>query len=429
MTSREAANIPVRSKDIAPSSLGGRLRILGPGLVLAATTVGVGDLVSSLVAGERFGTAFIWAIILAAILKYFMTEALGRWHLASGDTIIGGWDSIGRWATAFVTIYLLFWAFIYGAAGPSVVGLAANAAVPALPREAWAIIHSLLAFAVVWLGRYHLFETIMKVLIGAKLLTVLLVAVLLQPDLGRLFAGLVPTFPQGSLLYAVGIVGGLGGTLALASYGYWVRDKGWRDPSWMPVMRLDTALGYVVTGLFGVSVMVIGTELFFGTGRSIGEAEGLPLLAAELGQRFGSVVRLIFLAGFWSIAFASVMGVWNGMSYLFSDLVRTYRGIPDEDAERHTNSTSPAYRFFLFLLTFPTIPLILFGRPVGLVIFWATLGAIFLPFLSLTLLYLLNSGRVAPEYRSRTFGMSNIVLAASVVVFLVLAGQAIADVL
>ncbi len=77
-----------------------------------------------------------------------------------------------------------------------------------------------MALAVVWLGRYHLSESIMKTLIAAKLLTVVVVAQLLTPDLGSLGAGLVPRLPEGSLLYAVGIVGGLGGTLALCSYGY-----------------------------------------------------------------------------------------------------------------------------------------------------------------------------------------------------------------
>jgi len=395
--------------------------------VLAATTVGVGDLVATMVAGGEYGTVFIWAIVLAAVLKYFMTEALGRWHLASGLTIIQGWEVFGKWATGFVTLYLLLWAFIYGAAGPSVVGLAANAMISRISSELWAVIHSVLALAIVWFGRYNVFETIMKTFIGAKLLIVVFIAFLLRPDPGELISGLVPRIPGGSLLYAVGIIGGLGGTLALASYGYWVRDKGWRSSDWVPIMRLDSALGYVVTAIFGISVMVIGNEYFYGTGTNIGDPQGLPDLAASLGSQFGEVVRWVFLAGFWAIAFASVLGVWNGISYLFTDLLRTFLGVPDEERERFTSQNSPAYRAFLLLLTFAPIPLILFGRPVGLVIVWVTLGAIFLPFLSLTLLYLLNSKRVAAEYRSARLSGSNIVLGASVVIFLILAVQTIAD--
>lgn len=427
MVTNESRVVDEQVDQTAPRTLPGRLRILGPGLVLAATTVGVGDLIATMVAGGEYGTVFIWAIVVAAILKYFMTEGLGRWHLASGQTIIQGWELFGRWATGFVTLYLLLWAFIYGAAGPSVVGLAANAVVPGISVEVWAVIHSILALIIVWFGRYHVFETIMKTLIGAKLLIVVFIAILLRPDPRDLAAGLVPRIPDGSLLYAVGIVGGLGGTLALASYGYWVRDKGWRSSAWVPMMRLDSALGYVVTGIFGVSVLIIGNEYFYGTGANIGDADGLPGLASSLGDQFGEGVRWIFLAGFWAIAFASVLGVWNGISYLFTDLLRTFLGVPDADRERFTSERSPAYRAFLLLITFAPIPLILFGRPVGLVTLWVTLGAIFLPFLSLTLLYLLNSKRVGEEYRNPRLSGSNVVLGASVVIFLVLAVQTIID--
>jgi Mn2+/Fe2+ NRAMP family transporter len=251
----------------------------------------------------------------------------------------------------------------------------------------------------------------------------------LRPDLGEIASGLVPKVPPGSLLYAVGIVGGLGGTLALASYGYWVRDKGWRSPSWVPIMRLDAGLGYVVTAIFGVSVMVIGAELLFGTGRSIGDEAGLVNLAGPLGERFGSVVRWVFLAGLWAISFASVIGVWNGMSYLFADIVRTLRGIPEEEAASHISEKSPAYRSFLVLLTFPTIPLIVLGQPVALVLLWTAMGAVFLPFLSITLMWLLNSSRVERSYRNRLLSASNIVLGISVVIFLVLGIQTIVGLL
>src|SRR3712207_4540180 len=62
------------SRRETPRSLGARLGIIGPGLVLAATTVGIGDFISNAVAGERYGTTFMWAIVLAVVLKYFLTE-------------------------------------------------------------------------------------------------------------------------------------------------------------------------------------------------------------------------------------------------------------------------------------------------------------------------------------------------------------------
>ena len=42
-----------------PSTWGRRLRLVGPGLVVAATGVGAGDMVTSLTAGTEFGTVLI----------------------------------------------------------------------------------------------------------------------------------------------------------------------------------------------------------------------------------------------------------------------------------------------------------------------------------------------------------------------------------
>jgi len=55
------------------------------------------------------------------------------------------------------------------------------------------------------------------------------------------------------------------------------------------------------------------------------------------------------------------------------------------------------------------------------VIVYASLGALFLPFLAVTLLMLLNSQRVASAYRNRL--VSNIVLAVSVIPFIVVSVQ------
>jgi hypothetical protein len=57
------------------------------------------------------------------------------------------------------------------------------------------------------------------------------------------------------------------------------------------------------------------------------------------------------------------------------------------------------------------------------------MGAVFLPFLSITLMWLLNSSRVERSYRNRLLSASNIVLGISVVIFLVLGIQTIVGLL
>jgi len=99
--------------------------------------------------------------------------------------------------------------------------------------------------------------------------------------------------------------------------------------------------------------------------------------------------------------------------------------VPDEEADEYLSEKSPFFRGFLAWMTFPPMVLLAFGQPVALVIVYASLGALFLPFLAITLLLLLNSSRVAPEYRNRI--VSNVFLVASVIPFLVVGLQEILD--
>ena len=71
----------VRSE--VPTTWGSRLKLIGPGLIVAATGVGAGDMVTSLAAGTQYGTVLVWTIIMGAILKFTLTEGLGRWYMAT----------------------------------------------------------------------------------------------------------------------------------------------------------------------------------------------------------------------------------------------------------------------------------------------------------------------------------------------------------
>jgi Mn2+/Fe2+ NRAMP family transporter len=49
----------------------GKLRQVGPGIMAAATGVGAGDLVATMVAGSRYGYTLLWAVL---------SERCSSWH-------------------------------------------------------------------------------------------------------------------------------------------------------------------------------------------------------------------------------------------------------------------------------------------------------------------------------------------------------------
>ena len=60
------------------------------------------------------------------------------------------------------------------------------------------------------------------------------------------------------------------------------------------------------------------------------------------------------------------------------------------------------------------------GKPVALIIAYGALGAIFMPFLAITLIYLLNKKEYVGTI-DRSQKISNVVLSVSILLFLVLA--------
>ena len=70
--------------------------LVGPGLVAAATGVGAADLVATMIAGQRYGYALLWAVIIGMIMKIVLAESVGRYSLATGNTMFHGCREMGR---------------------------------------------------------------------------------------------------------------------------------------------------------------------------------------------------------------------------------------------------------------------------------------------------------------------------------------------
>jgi hypothetical protein len=77
-----------------------------------------------------------------------------------------------------------------------------------------------------------------------------------------------------------------------------------------------------------------------------------------------------------------------------------------------------SYRFYIAWLTFAPIPVMVLGSPVFLVLAWVTLGAFFMPFLTIALIYMLNAKKFGVRQPGESpFSAVNIVLALSFAVF------------
>ncbi|MFJ4365684.1 Nramp family divalent metal transporter [Streptomyces chartreusis] len=420
------------SSDTDTPSGKSRWRYIGPGIVVAATGVGAGDLVATLIAGSNFGYTLLWAAVIGCLVKISLAEAAGRWHLSTGRTLFDGWASLGRWTIWFFGVYAVIWGFVYGAAAMSSSALPLQALFPdVMDLEWWAIACGLVGLVFVWFNKYAVFEKVMTVLVGVMFVVTVYLAIRVTPNLGDAFAGLLPVLPdeKDSVLNTLGLIGGVGGTITLAAYGYWVNAKGWTNTGWMKVMRLDNRVAYITTGIFVVAMLFVGAELLHSANVAIASGDkGLLQLSDILEEEYGTATAKFFLIGFFATSYTSLIGVWHGVSLMFADFVARFRGegeLKGEEVASGARERSWPFRAYLLWLTFPPIVLLFQDEPFRLIIIYGVLGAAFLPFLAGTLIWLLNSSRTPAPWRNGP--VSNVMLAIAGLLFLVLCVKQVWD--
>ncbi|MCG7440434.1 Nramp family divalent metal transporter [Corynebacterium sp. ACRPQ] len=49
-----------------------------------------------MIAGQRYGYALLWAVIIGMIMKIVLAESVGRYSLATGNTMFHGCREMGR---------------------------------------------------------------------------------------------------------------------------------------------------------------------------------------------------------------------------------------------------------------------------------------------------------------------------------------------
>ncbi|MBI2817476.1 MAG: Nramp family divalent metal transporter [Acidobacteria bacterium] len=382
-------------------------------MLVAATGVGAGDLLTASMAGSRVGTGILWAAAAGALLKWTLNEGIARWQMATDTTLMEGWVArLGRWIQWVFMSYFLLWTLMVAGALINACGLAGAGLLPIgdanTSRIFWGIFHSLLGLGLVWAGGFALFEKVMSFCIAAMFVGVLMTAILLQPDWKAVARGLfLPTIPPGGLPWTLGVMGGVGGTVTLLSYGYWIREKGRSGESGMKLCRVDLAVAYAMTALFGIAMVLIGSRI---TIESQGARMGVQL-AGELGNVLGSAGKWMFLVGFWAAVFSSLLGVWQSAPYLFADFVRLRKRQQSNTALSRTR----AYREYLIATA--VVPMILLWLSVERIqLANAVMGAMFMPLLALTLLIMNNQERwVEKQFRSGWF--ANMVLVVIVLLF------------
>jgi Mn2+/Fe2+ NRAMP family transporter len=82
------------SVEAPPQTIPGILRRLGPGLIIAGSIVGSGELIATTKTGAQAGFWLLWLIIIGCVIKVFTQVELGRYTITYGKATMAALDEV-----------------------------------------------------------------------------------------------------------------------------------------------------------------------------------------------------------------------------------------------------------------------------------------------------------------------------------------------
>jgi manganese transport protein len=353
-----------------PQSLLEAVKKIGPGIILAGTIVGSGELILTTGFGAKHGFLFLWLILFSCVIKVFIQIELGRYAIYSGKPTLGALQSIS--SIRFVGNFLLTWWFLMMLCtvfqlGGMLGGVAQslNMAVPQLgvfcsdtmkllPGEMgeflsirsefpWACLVCLITVALIYRGNYQRIERVTTVLVvGVTVVTVLAATCLLftdfAPNFSQIRDGLLFRFPDDGIGDAFAVFGITGvGATELFYYPYWCLEKGYarfvgvnddspewhrRAKGWIRVMYLDAWASMIVFTLTTVAFYAMGAAVLHTQGVIPKGAGAMETLSQMYSSPFGDWTRILFLLGAGAVLFKTLYLACAANSRLTVDFLK-----------------------------------------------------------------------------------------------------------
>jgi manganese transport protein len=400
-------------------SLLSALRRIGPGIVLASSIVGSGEVIATTTLGAQVGFAALWIVLVSCAIKPVVQAELGRYTILTGKTGLDGFNGVPGprlgvswlvWAWALtVTLTLLQVGGMYGG-----VGQVLHVLVPAIPVSAWVGICLAITLAVLLGGGYARIERFAMVKVGMfTLITVFAAAVLLRRpgavSAQDLATGLSFQIPSTGLVTAIAVFGITGvGATELVMYPYWCVEKGYarfvgpremtpewaaRARGWIRVMHLDILCSLVIYTMATVAFYLLGAGVLHRMGVVPAARDTVAVLSQIYTQTLGEWALWVFYAGVVVTLYGTIFASTAAHSRMMADLVRVLGVYPREDAESRRQWRN---RFVVILGTLPAVFYWFFESPVRMVVAGGVAQALMLPLIGFAAIYVRHT-KLPPE--------------------------------
>jgi Mn2+/Fe2+ NRAMP family transporter len=318
----------IRHCDIAPRNdwwarLRTLLAILGPGLIVMVGDNDAGAFGTYTQAGQDYGTALLWTLVLLVPVLYVNQEMVLRLGTVTGvghaRLIL---ERFGRFWGAFsvVDLFLLNALTIV----TEFIGISLALDYLGLPREVGVIAAAAIIIAAAGTGDFRRFERFSLLLVFGSLLLIP-VFVWVHPPIGEIARGLVvPQLPSHGklsdvILLIIAIVGTTVAPWQLFFQQSYVIDK-CITPRFMRYGRVDLWIGILLVIIGAVAMMTVAAATFAGR-PEFGNFQDAGAIAAGLGDYVGRAAGVFFAVALIDASVIGAMAVSLSTAYAIGDVL------------------------------------------------------------------------------------------------------------
>lgn len=371
------------------------LKTLGPGLLLAATSIGGSHIALAPTAGARYGFGLLWLVIFAHLLKYHAFEFGPRLALGAQMSLLAGYRRLPgpkNWA---------LWTGILDMALESVGVLAAVAGFTGSILAAsfggstplWTVAVVSCAGIMLRIGRYRLLTRATGLMLFGLAVGTAIAFFSQPPSLIEMGGGLLPSYPEGSLLLVAAILGWMPTGIGVSIWhSLWLRE----DPRFLPDPRLapgtrafhedrllkfrrgirDMRLGYLLSALLAVMFLGLGAAVLRPAGLVPQGVDTALTLSRIYTERLGAWMQPVFLVVAFSAMFSTTYTVMDGMPRTLTAAWRHIQG--ERDADRADRGR--LYWGYLIVMTIGSLGLVaVVSDPIRLITMLAAVTFLFSP--------------------------------------------------
>lgn len=393
-----------------------KCKALGPGILVVGSFIGPGTVTSATRAGAGYGYELLWTIVFSVIAVITMQEMSARLGIVTqkglAESLVH--ELRAQKALRFFMVSLVASAITLGGIaymGGDITGTAVG--ISQLTGISTQIIAPLWGIAILVLvnigDAVKNLEKLLTVCVSVMAVVFFISVLIVKPDFGAVFTGILPTVPDDSIMTCVALIG-----TTVVPYNMFIHAtsarKTWNSVDMLPLARFDVTVSMIIGGIITGSVMITAGTVMKGM-----EVNSAADMAYQLEPVLGSLAVPFLSLGLIAAGISSAVITPLGVSYVLAGLF----GWEMSKTDKRFYGTNMAVIIIGIIVAATGF------NPIAIIMMAQAVNGIFLPIIVFTVVFLTSKASVMGEYKNTT--LANVVGGAVFLISLVIGVSSLAS--